>query len=206
MKMLVKEVKPIGKIGKKLLENKDADKIIETIIEKPLQKACKRFKNMNIETSMSSANRNNIVKKNKTRVNKQDVIEKRKTSKWQTFLRAGKGYAWIMLNYNTLSDENREVLFDMEEQLGEDSVWFVQSNYTEFINSIRKLFKLKPIEEKYNDKYAEKFKEKQLILMYNNRYPKRSVFIRMPIFDETRVEDVENYFDKIIDRFKIQKN
>lgn len=206
MKMLVKEVKPIGKIGKKLLENKDADKIIETIIEKPLQKACKRFKNMNIETSMSSANRNNIVKKNKTRVNKQDVIEKRKTSKWQTFLRAGKGYAWIMLNYNTLSDENREVLFDMEEQLGEDSVWFVQSNYTEFINSIRKLFKLKLIEEKYNDKYAEKFKEKQLILMYNNRYPKRSVFIRMPIFDETRVEDVENYFDKIIDRFKIQKN
>ena len=153
---------------------------------------------------MSSANRNKIEKKNKIRVNKQDVIEKRKTSKWQTFLRAGKGYAWIMLNYNTLSDENREVLFKIEEELGEDSVQFVQSNYTEFINSMRKPLKLKLIEEKYNDKYVEKFKEKQVILMYNQNYPRRSAFIRMPIDDTTKIEDVEDYFDKITDRFKIQ--
>ena len=206
MKMLVKEVKPIGKVGKKLLENKDADKIIETIIERPLQKACKRFKDLNIETSMSSANKNNIVKKNKIRVNKQDVIEKANKNKTQTFLRAGKGYAWIMLNYNTLSDENKEVLFNMEEQLGEVSVWFVKSNYVEVINSIRKPFRLKPIVEKFDDKYAEKFQEKQLVLMYNNRYPRRSVFIRMPIYNKTKVEDVENYFDKIINQFKTQKN
>ena len=202
--MFIKDIKPIGKVGKNLLENKDADTIIETIIEKPLQKACKEFRAKNIETSMSSANKNNVLKKNEKRVNKQDVIEKRKTSKWQTFLRAGKGYAWIMLNYNTLSDENREVLFKMEEELGEDSVWFVQSNYTEFMNSIRKPFKLKPLVEKYDDKYAEKFKEKELIIMYNNKYPRRSAFIRMPIDENTKVEDVENYFDKIIDKFKVQ--
>ena len=63
--MLVKDVKPIGKIGKHLLENKDAKQIIETIIEKPLQKACMECKEKNIETVMSSANKNNITKKNK---------------------------------------------------------------------------------------------------------------------------------------------
>ena len=202
--MLVKDIKPIGKVGKNLLENKDADTIIETIIEKPLQKACKQFKNKNIETAMSSANKNNVLKKNKERINKADVIEKRKTSKWQTFLRAGKGYAWIMLNYNTLSDENRKVLFDMEENLGEDSVWFVQSNYTEFMNSIRKSFRLKPLEENYTDKYAKKFEEKQVILMYNQNYPRRSAFIRMPIDEKTKIEDVENYFDEITSKFNPQ--
>ena len=46
--MLIKEVKPIGKVGKNLLENKNAEEIINTIIEKPLQKACKQCKEKNI--------------------------------------------------------------------------------------------------------------------------------------------------------------
>lgn len=202
--MLIKDVKPIGKVGKNLLENQDADTIIEAIIEKPLQKACKQFRKLNIETSMSSANRNNIVKNNQKRVDKKDVIERANKNKTQTFLRAGKGYAWIMLNYNTLSDENREVLFKMEEKLGEDSIWFVKSNYTEFMNAIRKPFKLKPLVENYNDKYADKFKDKQLILMYNQKYPRRSAFLRMPIDENTKVEEVENYFDEIVSKFKQQ--
>ena len=62
---------------------------------------------------MSSANKNNIVKKNKKRVNKVDVLKKAEQNKIQTFLQAGKGYAWIMLNYNTLSDENRKIVFGL---------------------------------------------------------------------------------------------
>ena len=115
--MLVKDIKPIGKVGKNLLKNKNADEIIETIIEKPLQKACKECKNKNIETVMSSANKNNLVKKNKIRINKREAIERANQGKTQTFLTAGKGYAWLMLNYNTLSDENRNILFEMEENL-----------------------------------------------------------------------------------------
>lgn len=198
--MLVNEVKPIGKVGKNLLENKNADEIIEIIIEKPLQKACKACKDKNIETVMSSANRNNIVKNNKKEIKRKDVIELANKNKVQTFLQAGKGYAWIMLNYNTLSDENRKILFDLEKEYGEDSIWFVKSNYVEFLNAIRKPFKLKKIIEKFDDKYAEQFKEKQLILMYNNKYPRRSVFIRMPIDKETQVEEVEAYFDELISR------
>ncbi|MBR3163331.1 MAG: hypothetical protein IKF17_04465 [Clostridia bacterium] len=202
--MLVSEVKPIGKVGKNLLKNKDAEEIIKTIIEKPMQKACIECKEKNIETSMSSANKNNIVKKNKTRITKKDVIKKLEQNKTQTFLEAGKGYAWLMLNYNTLSDENRKVLFSLEETLGEDSIWFVKSCYIETMNKLRKTFKLKPLVEKFDDMYADKFKEKQLVLMYNNKYPRRSIFIRMPIDDATTVKDVETYFDEIIKKLKVQ--
>lgn len=198
--MLIKDVKRIGKVGKNLLKNKDANEIIETIIEKPLQNACKDCKEKNIETVMSSANKNNLVKKNKIRINKKEAIQRANEGKTQTFLTAGRGYAWLMLNYNTLSDENRKILFDMENELGEDSVWFVKSNYIEVMNKMRKLFRLKPLLETFDDIYAEKFKEKQLILMYNNRYPRRSVFLRMPIEETTTCEEVEQHFTQIIER------
>lgn len=200
LEMLIKDVKRIGKVGKNLLKNKDANEIIETIIEKPLQKACKDCKEKNIETVMSSANKNNLVKKNKIRINKKEAIQRANEGKTQTFLTAGRGYAWLMLNYNTLSDENRKILFDMENELGEDSVWFVKSNYIEVMNKMRKLFRLKPLVETFDDTYAEKFKEKQLILMYNNRYPRRSVFLRMPIEETTTCEEVEQHFTQIIER------
>lgn len=202
--MLISEVKPIGKVGRNILKVKNAKEIIKTIIEKPMQKACLVCKEKNVETSMSSANRNNIVKKSKTRVNKKDVMEKLAKNKTQTFLEAGKGYAWLMLNYNTLSDENREILFDLEETHGEDSIWFVKSCYIETMNKLRKPFNLKPLVENFDDIYANKFKEKQLILMYNNKYPRRSVFIRMPIDENTTVEEVESYFEGIILNLKTQ--
>ena len=198
--MLVSEIKPIGKVGKNLLQNKNGDELIELIIEKPLQKACKKCKEKNIETVMSSSNKNNAL--SKKRITKKDILKN--ASKMQNFLELGKGYSWIMINYNTLSDENREILFSLEKELGEDTICFVKSNYVEVINPIRKFFKLKELTEIFNDTYAEKFKENQILLMYNNKYPRRSVFIRMPTDEATTVEDVELYFDKIIDRLSKQ--
>ena len=198
--MLVSEIKPIGKVGKNLLENKNAEEIIEIIIEKPLQKACKECMNKNIETVMSSANKKNIVKNDKDRINKKEVVEKINQKKLQNFTQAGKGYAWLMINYNTLSDENREILFSLEKELGEETIWFVKENFTDSMNSIRKRLKMKLIVQKFDDKYASQFKEKQILLMYNNKYPTRNVFIRMPINEKTKAEDVEVYFDKIISK------
>ena len=198
--MLVSEVKKIGKVGKNLLEKKDANEIIELIIEKPLQKACKECKEKNIETVMSSANKNNIIKKGKERTNRKEVIEDAKKHKMQSFTEAGKGYAWLMINYNTLSDENRKILFELEKELGEDTIWFVKSNYVDAMNVIRKRLKMKLMVEIFNDKYANEFKERQLLLMYNNNYPRRCVFIRMPIDENTKVEDVEEYFSNIISK------
>ena len=202
--MLVSEIKPIGKFGKNMLENENADDLISRIIEKPLQEACRECKNKNIETVMSSANKNNIVKDNEKRIDKKDLIQMLKKNKLLDFSYAGKGYAWIMINYNTLSDENREILFSLENDLGEDSIWFVKENYTDAMNFLRRKFKMKEIKQEFNDKYADKFKEKQLKLVYKKVYPTRNVFIRMPIDEHTTSEDVELYFNEIISKLAKQ--
>lgn len=202
--MLVSEVKPIGKVGKNLLQDKNADEMIELIIEKPLQKTCKKCKQKNIETVMSSANKKNIVKPNMKKIAKSDVLELANKHKMQTFLQAGKGYAWIMINYNNLSDENKEIFFLLEKELGEDVIWFVKSNFVDCMNVIRKKLKLKLLTETFDDKYSDEFKKRQILLTYNNNYPRRCVFIRMPISETTTTEDVELYFDKIIARLQRQ--
>ena len=71
--MLVKEVKRIGKVGKKLLEDKNAKEVIDIIIEKPLRKACKHCLEKNIETVMSSANEKNVVEESKRRTKKEVI-------------------------------------------------------------------------------------------------------------------------------------
>ena len=202
--MLVSEIKKIGKVGKNFIDNEDADTIIEKIIEKPMQKACKDFKNKNIETAMSSANRNNIMKNERKIIKKEDLIKILKKHRLKSFYMVGKGYAWIMINFNTLSDENKKILFELEKELGEEAIWFVKSNYIETMNSLRKPFKLEQLTENFNDTYADEFKKRQLLLMYNNKYPRRAVFVRMPLNNNTRVENVEEYFSMITNRLKKQ--
>lgn len=203
--MLVSEIKPITKARKDLLKDKNPDEIIEIIIEKPLQKACRECREKNIETLMSSANKNNIVKNNKKRINKADVIKKAKQHKLQTFFQAGKGYAWLMLDFKTLSNENKEIIFSLEKELGEEAIWFVESLNVYVKNGVRKFFNMKQIDEDLNDKFDELYKEKRLLLMISGvLYPRRSVFIRMPINETTKVEDVEIYFSEIISKLMKQ--
>ena len=199
--MLVCEVKPIGKVGKNLLENKNADEIIEAIIEKPLQKACKACKEKNIETVMSSANKNNLLKPGEKSKEKEDVYGD--GQQWflnhPTYEDAGRGYAWIMLNFQTLSDENRDWLFSLEERksengepIGEKAVWFVEPNNFGIFNS-------------KNGVKSQKFDEKKIILGYNDGlYPRQTVILRMPINENTTVEEVEDYFLKMAESFKTQ--
>lgn len=203
--MIVSEIRPIGKIGKDLLKNENSDRIIEKIIEKPLQKACKIAKSKNIETVMSSANKKNVVWKKEDRINRAEIEVHIQQRRMLSFTQAGKGYAWIMLNYNTLSDENRKILFSLEKELGEQAIWFVKSNYIEFLNRIRKVFKLKELAEVFDDTYAKQFKKRQLLLMYNNKYPRRSVFLRMPIEPNTQSEEIELYFCAIMEKLAKQE-
>lgn len=57
--MLIKEIEPINKPGVNLLQQDNTSNIIDELIELPLRKACKIFKQKGIETVMSSANKNN---------------------------------------------------------------------------------------------------------------------------------------------------
>ena len=186
--MLIKEIKPIGKVGKKLTENENANDIIDKIIEKPLRKACKIFKDKNIETNMSSANRKNIQKEGDKRIEKEDLkLDDKFHFFGPDFRCAGKGYAWIMINYDQLSKPNKEKIFELQQELGEKSIWLVYSMY---------YVKYHTQEAEYDD-YKKKFDEKSFRLIYNNKYPRRAVFVRMPISDTSTVEEVEEYFCKI---------
>ena len=52
----------------------------------------------------------------------------------------------------------------------------------------------------------KKFEEHSFILRYNSdRYPKKVVFLRMPISNETTVMDVERYFEKLTEKLKQQQ-
>ena len=203
--MLVSEVKKNMSKGKDLIDTNNPNLIIESIIEKPLQKACIRFKEKNIQTCMSSANKKNILKDSSKRVSKNDILNGMNHHRPQTFFRAGKGYAWIMLNYNTLSDENKEILFNLKDELGEDIILFANPSFANFYKNLQKKLKLNDVILSTGDKYDEIFERNKIVFMYNtNMYPGRSVFIRMPIDSKTTIEDVENYYDKIIDRLLIQ--
>lgn len=186
--MLIKEIKPIGKVGKNLLKCENSDEIIDKIIELPLRKACKIFKNKNIETNMSSSNKKNLPKNDTKRIEKEDLKIDDKIHYFKpNFTSAGKGYAWIMVNYDKLSDENKDKIYEFKNNLGDNIIWLVYSMY----------YVKFPKKDEIYGKYQERFDKDSFRLVYNNKYPKRAVFIRMPIDYKTTVEEVEEYFCKI---------
>ena len=60
--MLISEVEPIDEIGVVLLNKDNPDEFIDKFVELPLRKACRIFLKKGIETVMSSANKNNLLK------------------------------------------------------------------------------------------------------------------------------------------------
>ena len=135
-KMLITDIEPIDKWGKNLLKEEEynAEKLIDAIIEAPLRTACRIFRQKGIQTVMSSANKNNVLKAGEKPIEKQDVYGSGQQFREDrpTYEDAGKGYAWIMLDFDTLSDENKDWLFSLEgrkgengEPLGEKAIWFV---------------------------------------------------------------------------------
>lgn len=111
----ISEILPSKEYGINLINKENANQIIDEIIEEPLRKACRDLRYKGIETVMSSANRNNLLKEGEKKLEKEDVKGKELFLDAPTYESAGKGYAWIMINYNTLSDENKEELFAIEE-------------------------------------------------------------------------------------------
>ena len=223
--MLISEVEPINNIGRNLLNHSNAEAVIDTIIELPLRKACKIFKNKNIETVMSSANKNNLLKPGEKSTEKEDIKDKFLFYPPPNFEDAGKGYAWIMLNFDTLSNENKDILFELENKkskeglkIGEKAIWFVRSSILRNLE-----YQLKTGELDYylarqaqseneiaiphieiDERYV-KFNEKRIILAYNNRYPDNTVILRKPINANSTTEEVEEFFVKFAEIFKEQK-
>lgn len=226
MSILIKDVEPIDKVGRNLLDETDADEIIDKIIELPFRNICRMFRQKGIETVMSSANKNNVLKSGAKRTEKEDVYGN--GQQWfyprPTYDDAGKGYAWIMLNFDTLSDENKDMLFSLEQtvdkngnKIGEKVIWFVHpcemGNLDFDLRSGRRTYdelsKFLSEDEipqgiEFDPKLAE-FEKRHIVLGYNGGlYPMQTVFLRMPIDETTTVEELEKYFGKIVHVLKYQ--
>lgn len=224
--MYIKDVEPIRCVGINLLENDNPEERIDKIIEEPLKKACKIFLRKGIKTVMSSANRENIVSIGEKPKYKKDVLGYNPLYYPNpTFEDAGVGHAWVMLDFDSLSNENKEILLRLEERkdseenaIGEEAVWFVHpveigsiehqmmtgkfdlmSHQIE-ISADEEIPEVKEVDQRYVD-----FEKKAIILGYSNRYPMNTVIIRRPINDETTVEEVERYFCNIAEQLKEQK-
>lgn len=193
--MLISEVKPIDNRGINFFNMDNGDKYIEKIVELPLVNACKIFKRKSIETVMSSANKNNLLKPGENRFEKEDLLKKQSAKDRPSYEMAGRGYAWIMLNFDTLSEENKRWLFSLEERMnesgenvGQKAIWFAHP-----YNLPKHLQK------------SEEFEKRCILLTYHDGfYPKSSVFLRMPIDKETTAEEVDEYFSKLAESFKDQ--
>ena len=186
--MLINEIEPIDEVGVNLLNHDNPNEVIDGIIELPLRKACEIFRRKGIETVMSSANKNNVLKQGQKRVEKEDVYPKPLLDPTPMFDEAGRGYAWIMLNFDTLSDENKDFLFSLEERkgqngerVGQKAIWFVhpcEMGNLEFDLRVGKydyefLRSILPEEEipkniEVDNKLVE-FEKRHIVLGYNGR-------------------------------------
>ena len=193
--MLISEIKPIDYRGVNFLQMDATTNYIDGIIELPLRNACKIFKSKGIETVMSSANQNNLLKPDEKAFERDDLLERQTPDVRPTYESVGRGYAWIMLNFDTLSEENKEWLFSLEERknekgepIGQKAVWFAH-----------------PYEIPKHLQKSEKFEKRHVLLTYHDGlYPKSSVFLRMPLEEGTTVEEVDEYFSNLAECFKSQ--
>lgn len=216
--MLIRDIDAIGKPGVNLLENSDID-IIDEIVELPLRSACKLFRDKGIETVMSSANKNNILKDGEKALEREDVIENfSKLFETHTFLDAGVGYAWIMINFDTLSDENKDLVFALEDKLGSKAVWFVHpASMSGDIEHSLKTGKYDydfavsmlgidnvPKDLSIDEKLIE-FDRRAVVLLYHwISSSTEAVFLRMPVSSQTTVEEVSEYFVNLAECFNNQ--
>jgi len=224
--VLISEIEPIDRIGVNLLKKDNPREVIDEIIELPLRKACEIFRRKGIETVMSSANKNNILNPGEKPKEKEDVYGN--GQQWfyprPSYEDAGRGYAWIMINFDTLSDENKDWLFSLEqrqsqngEKIGEKAIWFVHPHemgnlYFDLragkvdYDYLRTVLSEEEIPQNIQvDKKLVEFEKRHIVLAYNNgRYPMQTVFLRKPINVQTTVEEVEEYFSKLAESFRSQ--
>lgn len=215
--MLISDINPIGDATTDLFIQ-DSDDLIDRIIELPLRNACRIFRDKGIETIMSSANKNNVLSDGERPTEKEDVygtLEKLMESHY--FIEAGNGYAWIMLNYNSLSLENKKMLFELEDK-DDKLVWFIHPfemncNIEYGLRSgkftreyLKQALGQEQIPEciEYDPTLAE-FDKRHVVVLYPWEPTTEAVMLRMPINKNTTVEEVNDYFVKLAGYFKQQE-
>ncbi len=153
---------------------------LKDVVELPLLNACKDLFRKNIRTIMSSCNKFNIIGLDKYAEDKEEGQNMKFKYSY------GEHYAWIMIDYDSLSEENKSVLANYRSQQ-EDR----------FLYSI-----------KYDDALKDSsldFKENYKESLYTPHHKDRIIVMRYPLSKDTTGKEVNDYFVSITSSLKPQK-
>ena len=154
---------------------------LNDIVELPLLNACKDLFRKNIRTIMSSCNKFNVIGLNKY------AGDKEAGENMKFMYSYGEGYAWIMLDYDSLSEENKLIISKYHHQ---------QEN--RFVYSI-----------KYEDNLEASpsdFKENYIESLLTPHYKDRVIVMRYELSQNTTAKEVNDYFLGITSSLKFQQD
>lgn len=216
---LVSEVEPIIFDGEIKLDEMS----LYMCIEEPVREACKTLSDKKIVTLMSSANKNDVSSRN-------EKIAGLKHVRGENHFNIGNGYAWIMIDWQTLSPDNKKLFTQLNK--GEIPIPLTETERTNFehncaINNfpvkqseLIKFFEIlnfyKFLEDRSAFGHLEKTCEEDSYFdsvrngyacydsLNNHGDDYRVVVIRYPIDETTKVSDVRRYFDSIVSKLCLQ--
>ena len=217
---LVADIEPIVFDGEIDVSDNNA---LGMCIELPVRGACQKLNSMGITTLMSSANKNDVL----ARDEKIDQLSNYGNSHFNL----GNGYAWIMIDWESLSMENKQKLIllnngtitielsDIEKQnlyhncnvnnlepSQKELIKFLEVfDYRVFQQDRSRIGHLTITSEE--DAYFQTNRQGYACInsLCNHGVDYRVVVIRYPINDKTIITDVEKYFSIIINNLKKQK-
>lgn len=216
--ILVKNIEPIRFDGEIDIDDEMA---LYMCIESPVRNACMSLNEMGITTLMSSANKIDVESRN------QKIDYYQSTEHFNI----GNGYAWIMIDWETLSQDNKQKLIMLNngtipiELSDKEKANLVhnceinkctvsQKELVSFLQIIsarlfsrgdRSLLKLEANfdEEKYYEQNRRCYVCNNSLCNHGDNY--RTVVIRYPLDESTTISQVDNYFKNVIKYLSIQK-
>ena len=200
--MLVKDIEPISIDNVKINSIEDLYKIIEL----PLLEACKIFYNLGITTVMSSCNKRNVELGKYPRQRITYYTTTSETRDWSF----GNGYAWILLDYDSLGETNQEYINSLCNDKNKELIELVTipktpNNYKSYKEEELNKLKTEDNTNPYPDNpiYQEFYQKKNPL--FTTQYIERGVLLRYPINENTTVEEVNDYFTKLASTFTNNK-
>ena len=220
--ILVKDIDPIKFDGEIDIENEMA---LYMCIEAPVRKACMALNQKGIQTLMSSANKNDVESRNQR-------IGIYRNFGGGSHFNLGNGYAWIMIDWESLSTENKKrlimlnngtVSIELSEQERKNLIHNCELNHIEVsqkeLVSFLEVFDMNSYSLNGNsllqldtsteeDSYFQQNRRGYACLnsLCNHGEDFRTVVLRCPLDEETTTSQVEEYFMMIIKFLEDQKD